>query len=196
VLDEEYAPGAKDFSDIILKAKAANVDGVLGMPNPPDGMGLVKQMKELDFTPRFLYFSRAPDGVVWGENLGKDGDYVLFSPGWHSAAKYPGVTELNAKHQARIGRPADVVVGPSYAIVQLLADALRRAGKTDGESLRAALASTDTATVMGQIKFNADGTGVVDILVNQWQNGKQELVWPREHASTPFAYPARPFSQR
>ena len=48
---------------------------------------------------------------------------------------------------------------------------------------------------MGRIKFNADGTGVVDILVNQWQNGKQELVWPADQASAPFAYPARPFSQ-
>ena len=196
VLDEEYAPGAKDFSDLILKARSANADAVLGTPSPPDGMTLVKQMKELNFTPRYLMLSRAPDAVVWGENLGKDGDYVVFSPGWHHAAKYPGVPELNARHQARLNRPADVLVGPSYAIVQILVDALQRNGRTDGESLREALARTDLTTVMGQVRFNPDGTGVVDILLPQWQNGRQELVWPREHASAAFAYPARPFDQR
>ena len=51
VLTGEYAPGAKDFSDVILKAKAANADVVLALPNPPDGMIIVKQMKELGFTP-------------------------------------------------------------------------------------------------------------------------------------------------
>src|SRR3954453_12710418 len=83
VLDEEYAPGAKDFSDIILKAKSANADALLGMPSPPDGLAIVKQMKELDWTPKFEMLVRAPDGVTWGENLGKDGDYVIHMPGWH-----------------------------------------------------------------------------------------------------------------
>ena len=37
----EYAPGAKDFSDLILKAKGAGADLVLGLPTPPDGTGIV-----------------------------------------------------------------------------------------------------------------------------------------------------------
>jgi branched-chain amino acid transport system substrate-binding protein len=197
VLDEEYAPGAKDFSDIILKAKAANADALLGMPNPPDGMAIVKQMKELDWNPKLIFLVRAPDNPSWGENMGKDGDYVVFMPGWHNAAKYPGVAELNAKYQARFGRPADVLTGPAYALVQIVADALHRAGKTDGESLRDALARTNlTNTVIGPVRFNADGTGVVEPLLPQWQNGKTELIWPRDQASAPFLYPALPFSQR
>ena len=197
VLDEEYAAGTKDFSDIILKAKAANADAILGMPSPPDGIAIVKQMKELDWNPKFLMLVRAPDAPTWGENLGKDGDYVVMMPGWHNAAKYPGVTDLNAKYQAKAGRPADVLTGPSYALVQILADALRRAGRTDGPALRDALAKTDLKeTVIGPVKFNPDGTGAVDTLLPQWQNGKAELIWPREHASAQFLYPAPPFSQR
>src|SRR5437899_11881402 len=33
----EYSPGAKDFSDLIIKAKAANADAVFALPTPPDG---------------------------------------------------------------------------------------------------------------------------------------------------------------
>src|SRR5437867_7616383 len=45
----EYAPGAKDYSEMILKAKAAGADAVFGLPTPPDGMTMVKQMRELDY---------------------------------------------------------------------------------------------------------------------------------------------------
>jgi branched-chain amino acid transport system substrate-binding protein len=195
-LDEEYAPGAKDFSDIILRAKSAGADALLGMPNPPDGMAIVKQMKELDWSPKLVFLVRAPDVPTWGENLGKDGDYVMYMPGWHNAAKYPGVAELNAKYQARFNRPADVLTGPAYTAVQIAADALQRAGTTDGEKLRDALAQTNMTTVAGSVKFNPDGTGVVDMLIPQWQNGKPELVWPRDQASAPLKYPAVPFNQR
>src|SRR5438876_4396034 len=37
VVTGEYAPGAKDFSDLILKAKAANADAAFALPTPPDG---------------------------------------------------------------------------------------------------------------------------------------------------------------
>jgi hypothetical protein len=30
---------------------------------------------------------------------GKDGDYFLLSPGWHFAARYPKVAEVNDAHQ-------------------------------------------------------------------------------------------------
>ncbi|MBX5491475.1 MAG: amino acid ABC transporter substrate-binding protein [Chloroflexi bacterium] len=197
VFQEEYAPGAKDLSDLILRAKSAGADALLGMPNPPDGMTIVRQMKELDWNPKYIMLIRAPDGVTWGENLGKDGDYVAHIAGWHHDFKAPGVAELNAKYQARFGRPADVLTGPAYACVQILADAIQRAGKLDGESIRNALATTDLQnTVIGPVKFNPDGTGVVITPVTQWQNGKSELVWPPEQASKPFLYPAVPFSQR
>ena len=52
VVKAEYAPGSKDFSNMILQARSAGAESVFGVPNPPDGMTIVKQMKELDFTPK------------------------------------------------------------------------------------------------------------------------------------------------
>ena len=192
----EYAPGAKDYSDLILKAKAAQADAVFGIPTPPDGMAMVKQMKELDFNPRMTLLIRAADAPVWSKNLGKDGDYVMLAPGWHHAVKYPGVTELNQAHEKRVGRPADPITGPSYACVQILAAALAKAGAPDREKVRDAIAATDMTMVIGPVKFRPDGTGIVQSVFIQWQNGKQELVWPREFATAALAYPAPPFSKR
>jgi len=51
-------------------------------------------------------------------------------------------------------------------------------------------------TVIGSVKFRPDGTGIVAQALLQWQNGKQELVWPKEFATAPLAYPAPPFAKR
>lgn len=192
----EYAPGAKDFSDLILKAKAAKAEAVFAVPTPPDGMTIVKQMKELDYNPKLVLMVRAPDPPVWGKNLGKDGDYVLLAPGWHHAMRFPGVAELNDAHVKRAGRPADPIAGPSYASVQILANAVGRAGSLDKERIREAITATDMMTVIGPVKFRPDGTGIVRSVFVQWLKGKQELVWPKEFASAEFAYPAPPFAQR
>jgi branched-chain amino acid transport system substrate-binding protein len=192
----EYAPGAKDFSDLILKAKAANADAVFALPTPPDGMTMIKQMKELGLTPKLTLFIRAPDPPVWSKNLGKDGDYVVLAPGWHHAVKAPGVKELNEAHAKKFGRPADPITGPAYACVQILAAAVARAGSLDRDRVRDAIAATDMTTVIGPVKFRPDGTGIVQAVFIQWLNGKQELVWPKESATAPFAYPAPPFAKR
>ena len=196
VVNGEYAPGAKDFSDLILKAKAANADAVFALPTPPDGVAIVKQMKELGYTPKLTIFVRAPDPPVWSRNLGKDGDYVVIVPGWHHAVKAPGVKELNDAHVKKIGRPADPIAGPAYACIQIAAAAVGRAGSLDREKVRDAIAATSMPTVVGSVKFRHDGTGVVQSVFLQWLNGKQELVWPKESATAPFAYPAPPFAKR
>lgn len=196
VASGEYAPGSKDFSDLILKAKSAGAEIVLALPSPPDGMTIVKQMKELDFNTKVNLFIRAADPPVWSQNLGKDGDYVLLSPGWHFAARYPKVAELNEAHQKLFHRPADPLVGPSYACLQILADAVTRAKTLDRDKIRDAIAATKMTTVVGPVRFRADGTGEVKVFFQQWLKGKQELVWPKEFATAPFGYPAPPFDQR
>ena len=189
VVQGEYAPGAKDYADLILKAKAAQADAVFALPTPPDGMAIVKQMHELDFNPKLALMIRAPDPPVWSKNLGKDGDYVLFAPGWHHAFKYPGVAELNAAHVKKIGRPADPITGPSYACVQILAAALVKAGAADREKVRDAIAATDMVTVIGPVKFRPDGTGVVQGAFLQWINGSRS--WSGRRSSPPPRLPTR-----
>ncbi len=107
-----------------------------------------------------------------------------------------GVKPLNEAYVRRYGRPADPIVGPGYAAVQVLVDAISRAGAPDREKIRNALAETSMVTVMGPMRFRPNGTAIVSGLVLQWQKGKQELVWPREFATASFIYPAPAWGQR
>jgi branched-chain amino acid transport system substrate-binding protein len=196
VTDEEYTPAATDYSALILKAKGANADALLSLPTPPDGMAIVKQMKELDFMPKLAYLIRAPDGLVWGQNLGSDGNWIVFAPGWHPDMKFPGVQQVVQEHQERFGKPAEVLVGPAYSAVQILFDAVNRVGKADRDALRDALAATSMTTVSGPVKFNPDGTAQVITVMDQWLANKQVLIWPKDQATQAVDYPAKPWSAR
>jgi branched-chain amino acid transport system substrate-binding protein len=197
VADEQYRPGATDFSSMLLKAKGANADAALMVPNPPDGIAIIKQMKELDFNPTFINVIRASDSGSWGGALGKDGDFVVGAPGWGADLKYPGNADMVKQYQSTYNKPPEGVVGAAYAVVQVLVDALGRVDTLDRDALRNALASTNmSSSVIGPISFNPDGTGNVPTIYEQWQSGKQVTVWPQDQVGGPFQYPAKPFSQR
>lgn len=185
----EYAPGTTDYSTLILEAQTAGAEILLGMPTTPDGIAIVKQAAELGWKPKFTMLVRAPDAATWGEATGAAGDAVTMFAGWHYGETFPGVEELNARHQTDIGRPSDILVGPAYACVQILAAAIEKAGTLDRDAIRDALADTDMMTVIGPVTFNADGTGNVLNPLVQWQGGKMELIWPLDQKTADFVYP-------
>ena len=191
-----YAPGTKDFSQLLLAAKTSGAEVLLAMPNTPDGISIVKQLSELGWTPKFTMLQRAPDGVTWGSTLGKLGDDIYFYPGWVNGEKFPGDDSINARYQTDFKRPADVLVGPAYACVQILAAAIEKAGTLDRDAIRDAIAATNMSTVIGPVSFKADGTGNVLNPLVQWIDGKQQLVWPADMATAKFVYPAVDFSKR
>ena len=191
-----HTRGTKDFSPMILAAKKAGAEVLLTGPTPPEGMALTKQMVELNYLPKFYFAYRAPDPIAWGKALGKIGDYVCLGPGWNHGLKAPGVKHLNKMHQKKYGRPADVMVGPAYACVQILAGAIKRAGSLNPKKIRAAIAKTNMPTVLGRISFRKNGMGRVVFYVVQWQKGKQVLVWPKKAATAPLIYPMPAWNKR
>jgi branched-chain amino acid transport system substrate-binding protein len=196
VADETYAPGSTDFSDLILKAKDGGAQIVLALPNPPDAITMVKQIKELDFNPGLIAIVRGADAVTWPENMGVDGDYVLLSAGGNPEADFPGGLDMVTRHQERFEKGAAGVTAPAYSVIQVLADAITRANSLDPQAVRDAIAATDLMTVAGPVTFNADGTGNVITVVSQYQDGLQRLIWPADVATVPVIYPAPAWSGR
>ena len=158
----EYAPGAKDFSDLILKAKAANADVVLALPNPPDGMTIVKQMKELGYNPKLSFFIRAPDAPPWSQNLGKDGDFMVLAAGWHHAMKGAGREGAERRAPEEVRAPGGSAGGPG---LRVRADPGRGGHRAPAAptARRCATRSPRPSmnTVIGPVKFRPDGTGIV-----------------------------------
>jgi len=190
VLHETYAPGATDFTDIILKAQAADVQALFSLPTPPDGFAIYQQMGELGWKPPFNLVVRAADVPTWND-LGEAGEGVVLSTPWHPGLGFPGTEEVNARHLDEEGRPADPVVGSAYALVEILADAIERAGTLDHEAVRDAIAATDgLSTIIGPITFREDGTAPVPNPLMQRVGGAIELIWPADAATSELVFPA------
>ncbi len=189
VFNETYAPGAADFTDLILQAQADDVQALLSLPTPPDGLNLYRQMGELGWKPEFSLVVRAADIPDWND-LGEAGNGVLLSAGWHPALGFEGIEPVNQRHIDEEGRPADPVVGGSYALIQIIADAIERAGSLDPLAVRDAIAATDMMTVVGPITFREDGTAPIENPLMQRQDGAVELVWPEESQTAPLIFPA------
>jgi branched-chain amino acid transport system substrate-binding protein len=205
VMDMKYRPLTKDFSAMILKAKAAGADSLWSNPIPPDGIALMKQCKELDWNPKFLYVVRASTYSNWIKALGTAGNYAICDSPYHWSYPFKGNAEFVAEFEKRDKALPDTTAGAGYVCVQVLANAIEKVGVLDRQKLRDAIAATDMETIMGPISFEADGTpkmygpdGKILAIggMSQWIKEKQELVWPPNLATTPFAYPAKPFNER
>ena len=198
VVFEKYPRITKDFSPLITAAKNAGAEVVFSAPVAPDGMTMMRQMKELDYNPKAVVVIRGAEDLSWGKALGPVGDYVILAGmSWHHHLNYPGVDKLNAAFQSKFGRPADILTGSAYTSIQILAAAIEKAGALDTAKIRDAISATDMMTVMGKIKFRPNGT-LIDPCpaVVQWLAGDRKLVWPKEFRETPFVYPTPPWKER
>jgi branched-chain amino acid transport system substrate-binding protein len=197
VVDEKYATAANDFSSLILAAKKAGADALFSVPSPPQSMVIVRQMKQLDFASKVSTLIRGPDLTTYWDAMGADANYILSDGNWHENMPYPKNKDLVQDFRALFPQEKNIglPVGAAYAAVQILTDAIERAGTLDRESLRAAIAATDMMTVRGPVKFRPDGTGIIKYGLRQWQNGKNELVSPPDVATAKLLL-APPWNKR
>ena len=184
VVDQKYAPPTKDFSQLILDLKSAGAEAVFSVPTPPQSIMIVKQMKELNYAPKVTLFIRGPDLSTYWDAMGKDANYVVSDGNWHESMPYPGNDRVVKDYMARYPdvKTIGIPVGCAYASIQILANAIERAGTLDRQKIRDAIAVTNMMTVRGPIRFRENGTAIIRYGFRQWLNGKNLQIWPKEVA--------------
>ncbi|MDJ0270131.1 MAG: amino acid ABC transporter substrate-binding protein [Aigarchaeota archaeon] len=203
VLREKYTPGA-DFTTLVSKTKALNPDVVGSIPSPPDAINMIKVSKELKFSPKLWAFTRGTATGPFGANLKEDAEYVTASFIWNKDLPYEGGLpytrgkDVVDKYKTETGREP-TLLGIHYASAQILFKAIEMAGELDKEKIRDAIQNGEFETVMGRIAFEKGGKmkdSAKLMLIQQWRNGRLEIVWPRELATTDFVYPFPSWEER
>jgi len=181
VFHQKYPAGTKDFSAMITGAKAAGAEILLAYPVPPAGPTIIKQMKELDFSPKLTHFVRAPEGARFGPSLGELSDYVTLPVAWSDKYNFPEDDFLREKFKEKTGKGPDLVAGNAYAAGQVLFAAIEKAGTLNRKAIRDAVRNTDMMTVSGPIKFSKVGHPQDKVLVIcQWMGGDRKIVYANE----------------
>ncbi|MDP2727357.1 MAG: ABC transporter substrate-binding protein [Dehalococcoidia bacterium] len=190
--NESYDATALDFKPLLLRAKAQNPDVVIVAGFTNDDILIAKQSAEIGLKPKvWLGFDGGTSQVEWLEGAGATVENVFVVHAWYPVKQFPASMDFaenyRKTHNGKEPQQASVV---SYAALYILADAIQRAGSTDGPKLRDALEKTDLKTAYAQHKFdsNHDNVGFQNVVV-QIQKGKRVAVFPDQYAEGKAIYP-------
>lgn len=179
VVNEPMAVGARDYSSQILKMKFKKVDAVLLFGSPTDSVTFVRQMKEAGLKVKYLHGWKGTWTSEFAQALGEDADGILCDGFWSEDLPAPGARELGERYKAKFNKYS-VSTGIFYANAQILFKAIEKAGTFESAAVRDALINSEfKGTVMGDIKFDADGLAVTESTAHQWKDSKQVLVYPQ-----------------
>jgi len=178
VLFEEIHSGQTDFAGLIDRMKQANVDFVYYGGYHPELGPLLRQSREQQFEARFM----GPDGVgnKGISDLAGDASEGLLVTLPADFSAFPENAELVKAFTDKGQDPSGPIVMPSYAAVQIIADAIQSTGGLDIERIADALRNSTYETPIGQVEF--DEKGDLDkfrFLIYEWHaDGTKRPVQP------------------
>jgi branched-chain amino acid transport system substrate-binding protein len=156
VKEQSYSSGDKDFRAQLTDIKSANPDVIIITGYYPEASLIIRQARQLGIKSQFA------GGDGWdGSSLipvaGKAIEGAFYSTHFSPESTAPAVQEFVQKYKKKYNKTPDAFAALGYDAVGLLVDAIKRAGGTDPEKLRDAIASTkDYPGVTGKITINAE----------------------------------------
>ncbi len=157
VIDElKYTEGDSDFS-AQLTALAPKAPDVLVIPGYYTDAGLIARQAKALGMKAVLLGADGWDSPKLVEIGGEAIEGAYLSNHYSVDDPSPSVRQFVDAYKARFGSEPDSIATLSYDATRLLADAITRAGSTEGKRVRDALASTrDFAAVTGPVTMDAD----------------------------------------
>ena len=185
-----FPVGTTDFSQFVQKAKASGAEVVIAQIIPPDAVALWKQMKALGYQPKTAWPEKGGT-VSFDKAAGPLAEGASVFGWWTPTNGNEGGQALYDANTAQFGDGLGTqTVISSYAMVQVLADAITRAGSTEPDAVNAALAQTkDLKTVLASITMGEDHRAVIPVSAVQWQGAAQPTVWPADQATAKLLAP-------
>jgi branched-chain amino acid transport system substrate-binding protein len=205
VASVNYPANSTQLTSEIQTLKAAKPQVIMQSSYLGDALLSMRSYKELGVTPDMILANDAGfSDTEFIRTLGKDADYVISREVWSLdlAARNPLIKQVNDLYFSRYKANFTGNSARSFTGMMVLADALGRAGSTDPEAIRKALAETNIAgekLIMPWkgVKFDATGQNELGsgILV-QIIGGKYTTVWPFELAAHDVVWPMPKWDQR
>jgi branched-chain amino acid transport system substrate-binding protein len=187
VYDQLYAVGTMDHSASLSAIKAANPDWIYVTGYTQDLILARKQMSDLGVKAPIITMVAGPAYKEYVDGLGSLANGVTSSSWWHHATNYKGIgvwpttEDFYKEFVAQEKEDPDYIHASCGAAMDVLQAAIERAGSTDKNKVRDALAATNVATFYGPIKFSANGmNGVRDLPIIQVQDKSIKVLNPAD----------------
>ncbi|HTV89018.1 MAG TPA: amino acid ABC transporter substrate-binding protein [Stellaceae bacterium] len=210
IYDQTYPPSTADFTPIVRAIDAAGPDVVFSASYPPDAVGMVRAANEIGLHAKL--FGGGLVGLQYasikqqlGPELNGIADYDFWEPA--KTLLFPGVLDFLKKYQAKAEAagvdPLGYYLPPfAYANLQVMAQTVEGTKGLDQQKLARYAHSHVFKTVVGDIRYGANGEwavprvlevqyhGVVGHGLDQWKSDeRQTILWPQRYATGKVVYP-------
>jgi branched-chain amino acid transport system substrate-binding protein len=163
-----------------------------------DGVGLVRSLKQLGYTPKALFQTSAPSNAgQYSDGIGAaNTEGVFYTVSWNEQAKTPLNPEFVAAYAKayKAAVPAEDAAD-AFAAAQVVQAAVEGTKSFDQTKIKDWLHSNTVQTILGPLSWSDKGEPQGDFILAQWQSGKVQVVGPKNAAtSTSVVYPKPPWS--
>jgi branched-chain amino acid transport system substrate-binding protein len=171
VKEQSYSSGDKDFRAQLTDIKSANPDVIIITGYYPEASLIANQARQFGIKATLV------GGDGWdGSSLipvgGKAIEGAYFSNHFSTEDKSPLVQDFVKKYKAKYNTVPDAFAALGYDATKLLADAIKRAGSTDPEKIRAAIQDTEGFPgVSGKITIGKDRNAVKSAVIVTIKDG-------------------------
>jgi branched-chain amino acid transport system substrate-binding protein len=201
VLDHiRFSPDTTDFTPIFKKIEGSKPDVIITGISHVGVQPTVQWKSQQVPVPMFGIASQATNSTFWKETQGSAEGVMFLIFAGPGAAVTPKTLPFIEAFQKKFGNFPAYSGYTGYDDVYIIADAVRRAGTTDADKLVEALEKTDWEGALGRIQFYGKddpfthslkyGPGLISGVVFQWQDGKQNVVWPSKLANSKIGFPS------
>jgi branched-chain amino acid transport system substrate-binding protein len=213
VYDKTYPPSTTDYTPIVRAIAATNPDIFFACSYPPDSVGLIRASSEIGFKPKIYGGGMVGlQATAIKTQLGPLLNGIVVYDFWLPWAAFATdeAREFLKKYQAKSAEAGVDLLGYylppyGYALMQIVEQAVKGAGGTDDAKLAEFASKNTFKTIVGDIKFNAEGEwetakvlavqfqGVSGNGVDQFRDPKTEVIlWPQKYATGKIIYPYEP----
>ena len=176
-LEQKYSEGDKDFKAQLTAIKAAGIEGIFVPGYYTEAALICKQAKDLGINVPIFGGDgwEAPQLLTIG-GAAVEGSY--YSTHYSPENQSPAVAAFLAKFRQRFDNEVpDAMAALGYDCAMVLADAIQRAGTTEGPKLREALAATrNYPGITGNTTLDAHRNASKSAVVITVKNGRFKFI--------------------
>jgi len=176
VSEQSYSSGDKDFKAQLTSISASNPDAILVSGYYNEAGLIASQARELDVDVPLLGGDGwdSPSLIEVG-GAAMEGNF--FSNHFSAEDKSEVIQDFIRKFRAKYNEEPDAMAALGYDSAMILADAIKRAGTTDSEPLRDAIAATKNyPAVTGMITLDAQRNANKPAVILEIKDGKFRYV--------------------
>lgn len=151
-----------------------------------DGVGLVRALKQLNYSPKTLFQTSAPSNAgQYSKGIGAaNTEGVFYTVSWDQNATTPLNADFVAAYKKAYNADPAEDAADGFAAAQVLQTAAEKVGSLNQDKIRDWLHAHSVPTILGPLSWQATGEPKGKFLLAQWQSGKVEVVGPPNLATS------------